>query len=725
MFPPPRFFYKQKREESLNRQKFLGKKKTHHRTTSITAFHLFQSQSKASQAIILDTNTMSTVSPIAASSRDSPTKHAADIRVRRRPRPSSSYEQENNVLNDEMMEPPPNDDPSPTAATHIYTNEKIVRPRNRKTHELRSTNEPEKRGGVTWTPSTSSKEHGEKVRGEDYDNKKDYDYHHDEDEGSSSMGTDIIVKNNGWGCGGFLIPKGSNSSKRITGNDDEGEEDTSPHDDARKAHDDFSDTGTDTTDGAQTMQSEVKSEASMMVLGRYLGLSSKPYNADSPFTKALVEEESDIKFTHELQVGDHVIRWRMIGYLYPLQVHGIVFSVGPDVVTIVDCGLSPVSQDKVGPDDDKTRKKKTEPRRRMQIVTIDDETEIKKWTKIRYGEEVQLQVHSSNEEMHDKIKENNVDVKLMASAAQDGGGLGNDAPFEGSTWPSAGLNVDEVQQCNQAKISKTPENESKTQRSWFSWRNKNNSPKTKSPSQIVDEDSTKQQEKQKLRLPETDPVKLVLARLRFLLEYGEEPFPPSSPGSLDDAEKDYDVDDDKLDQPNLLPPHHLLYANSECIAVYCKTGKWSTIQAAIFLKASSAGNVKLSATIAMFLGAQTVQVPASGLFGWLGGTTALPLFTAQPWLVPALVGGGMVYVGLPMLMLWKAKGRWAETESRLNDSFWSMYETDLIVEMIRTFSGLKDPSCTSRSLPVKPRKPALKASKSAWAAAKAALKELE
>jgi len=680
---------------------------------------------------------MSTVSPIAACSRDSPTKHAADTRVRRRPRPSSSYydEENNNVLNDEiMMEPPPNDDPSHTAATIISTNEKIIRRRNRKTDEkvTRITSEPEKRGGVTWTPSTSSKEHGEKVRGGDYDNEKDYDYHHDEDEGSSSMGTDIIVKNNGWGCG-FLSPKGGSSSKRITGtdyNDDDYDDDDD--EDEPNANDVFSDTATDlfsdadTTD-AQTILSEVKSEASMMVLGRYLGLSSKPYNADSPFTKVLVEEEFDIKFTHDLHVGDHVIRWRMIGYLYPLQVHGIVFSVGPDVVTIVDCGLSPVSQDKVGPDDNKTRKK-TEPRRRMQIVTIDDETEIKKWTKIRYGEEVQLQVHSSNEELHDKIKDNDVDVKLMASAAaQDGvGGLGNDAPFEGSTWPSAGLNVDEVEQCNQAKIRKTPENKNETQRSWFSWRNKNNSSKTKPSLQVADGDTATKQQKQKLRLPETDPVKLVLARLRFLLEYGEEPFPPSSSCGLKAVEED-DVGDDKSsDQPNLLPPHHLLYANSECIAVYCKTGKWSTIQAAIFLKTSTAGNVKQSATIAMFLGAQTVSVPATGLWGWFGGTTTLPLFTAQPWLVPALVGGGMVYVGLPMLMLWKAKGRWAETEIRLNDAFWSMYDTDVIVEMIRAFSGLKDPSCNSRSLPVKStKKPALKASKVARAAAKAALKEME
>jgi len=48
-----------------------------------------------------------------------------------------------------------------------------------------------------------------------------------------------------------------------------------------------------------------------------------------------------------------------------------------------------------------------------------------------------------------------------------------------------------------------------------------------------------------------------------------------------------------------------------------------------------------------------------------------------------------VYVGLPMIMLTKAKGRWGETERRLNDAFWSMCDSDVVVEMIRCWSGLE------------------------------------
>ncbi|KAL3826257.1 hypothetical protein ACHAXA_006285 [Cyclostephanos tholiformis] len=418
----------------------------------------------------------------------------------------------------------------------------------------------------------------------------------------------------------------------------------------------------------------------MAVLWRYMGLSSRPYMSKRevvpPDDVGDDDDAAGITFTHDLQVGDHVIRWKMLAYLYPIQVHGIVFSVGPDFVTIVDCGLSSYgNDDEVGnlEGEDRQHAKinvKTK-RRRMQVVTLVDEKEIKKWTRIKYGEEVQLTVHSSNEGMHQSIGEDDV---AYSSGRERAASYASDD----EQMPHAGLDVDEVEKCVQAKIRTTPPKKSRSS-SWF--RPCGTPPKvnveSKPPARQAGDAG-----KQRLRLPEADPPKLVLARLRFLLEYGEEPFPP--PGSDDGGAHE------KSRRQNLLPPHHLLYANSECIAVFCKTGRWSTIQAAIFLHTSTVGNVKQTATVAMFLSAQTVTVPASGIWGWFGGTTTLPLFTAQPWLVPALVGGGMVYVGLPMLMLWKAKGTWSATERRLNDAFWSMCDPDVIVDMIRTRSGLCD-----------------------------------
>ena len=84
------------------------------------------------------------------------------------------------------------------------------------------------------------------------------------------------------------------------------------------------------------------------------------------------------------------------------------FLVGPDFVTIVDCGLwSYGINNMVGNFDGKDARRRggggmhrgKTGRRRMQIVTLVDEGEIKKWTTIKYGEEVQLRMHSSNEGM--------------------------------------------------------------------------------------------------------------------------------------------------------------------------------------------------------------------------------------------------------------------------------------------------------------------------------------
>ena len=45
------------------------------------------------------------------------------------------------------------------------------------------------------------------------------------------------------------------------------------------------------------------------------------------------------EFQHDLEPGDHVIRWSRI-VIYPIQVHGIVLSAVDDAVTIVDFGVS-------------------------------------------------------------------------------------------------------------------------------------------------------------------------------------------------------------------------------------------------------------------------------------------------------------------------------------------------------------------------------------------------
>lgn len=335
------------------------------------------------------------------------------------------------------------------------------------------------------------------------------------------------------------------------------------------------------------------------------------------------DERTDRDYEHGLVEGDHVIRWKMLGYLYPIQIHGIVLSAGPDIVTLVDFGLTSVKcYDKVGKFDEEAEmkvNKYNKTRRRMNVITLAEEKEIKKWTKVGYGDEVEIKVHN----------------KLKDGRKVNGGGTNDSDPQE-------------------VAVAKKSDNELSSPSRWLCSSSRELSDKTPPA-------------KSMLKLPSSDPSTLVLARLRFLLEYGEE------------------VSEEKNNSPPLLPPHHLLYANSECIAVWVKTGHWSTLQGSIFLHSSTVGNAKQTATLAMYLSAQTATVPASGLWGWLGGTTTVSLFAAQPWVVPALIGGGMVYIGLPTMLLWKAKGRWSETEKKLNAEFWSSADNETIVALVQNW----------------------------------------
>jgi len=173
----------------------------------------------------------------------------------------------------------------------------------------------------------------------------------------------------------------------------------------------------------------------------------------------------------------------------------------------------------------------------------------------------------------------------------------------------------------------------------------------------------KNEEINNTELPKSDPTNIVLSRVRFLLH-----------------------------NPQFIPPYHILYSNSECMAVWCKTGRWSTLQASVFLHTSAAGNFKSAATVASYLAGQTVTttVPASGIAGWFGYTTTatVSLFSAQPWIIPAIAGYGIVMVGWPILMLRHAREKWNDATTNLTDEFWGWADADIYVEAIRSWSKL-------------------------------------
>lgn len=283
------------------------------------------------------------------------------------------------------------------------------------------------------------------------------------------------------------------------------------------------------------------------------------------------DEEEEPKL-HDLEAGDHIVRWTHIA-LYPVQVHGIVLSAGPDIVTLVDFGVASQSKSsadkKVGPaskDDDveaaaaaaatdrearEVTKAAGGGDRRLEIITITDEKDIRRWKKVKYGAKVPGE---------SRLK------RLMSSMIPGGGG--GKAKAEKVATASA-------KEAGDADISSSSAEEVKAKEA-------------------------------KMEMPDSDPKAIVLARVRYLLE-------------------NESTDEKGRHCNSVLPPYHIFNANSECIAVWVKTGRFSTLQAAIFLHSTALGQVKSAATLSLFVASQTVPVTtttaAGGVLGWFGLTT--------------------------------------------------------------------------------------------------------
>ena len=143
------------------------------------------------------------------------------------------------------------------------------------------------------------------------------------------------------------------------------------------------------------------------------------------------------------------------------------------------------------------------------------------------------------------------------------------------------------------------------------------------------------------KLPKSDPRVIVVARVKFIL-----------------------AEQEKSESETSLPKYHILYSNSECLAVWCKTGRFSTLQAAVFLHSTAVGNAKSS----IMLGA---------------GIAA-----TQPWLIPVVGVYAVAAVGMPYYILNKCKNKWKEGEMRLTHGFWETADVDVFIAAIQNWSGL-------------------------------------
>lgn len=162
----------------------------------------------------------------------------------------------------------------------------------------------------------------------------------------------------------------------------------------------------------------------------------------------------------------------------------------------------------------------------------------------------------------------------------------------------------------------------------------------------------------------SDAVGLVLARVNYILRH-----------------------------PDVLPDYHVVNANCECVAVWCKTGRWSTLQASSLLEFTAVGQVKSSATMAATAASAqvTVQAPAAGLWGWFGYTTATQVswLSLHPVVIPALAGYAVLSVGVPTFMYVNARTQWKRTENQLKESFWedAMTNPEVFAECITHWSS--------------------------------------
>lgn len=392
---------------------------------------------------------------------------------------------------------------------------------------------------------------------------------------------------------------------------------------------------------------------------------------------------------HNFQAGDHVLRWTNL-LIYPIQIHGIILVASTGIVTIIDFGLSSANENH---SEELSKEFRDRP---LNIITLTEQKEVDQWKRVNYGEsllpdgkwarilswfrkkedscvlpdeksalpdsngkrskDIDSLVSNSNVQAtkppppKDLFLQNKDTEELLAwiheedTVLSTNDGDDNSISVKNSLQPSTGRD-ESVLSDIMSNDTESPGYESLTSK-------EGNMKTASSPS-----------------IPKSDPPGIVLSRVRFLL---------SEAGR------------------RALPPHNLLYSNSECMAVWCKTGRFSTIQSQIFLHSTALGNAKTATTVALMVSAQTVTVtstvPAAGFWGWLGYTTTttsqVGLLSLNPWLIPVLVGYGIAAVGTPYLILHNAQGKWEKATLELNDSFWQSASHDVFVDALHHWSGL-------------------------------------
>ena len=366
-------------------------------------------------------------------------------------------------------------------------------------------------------------------------------------------------------------------------------------------------------------------------------------------------QEDGIQF-HGFEPGDHIIRWELVPIAWPIQIHGIVLEAGRNCVIIADFGMTAqvdgktvkISEQEEIVDENHeiigaASKFRSKEKQRLNVKVLTDKAELRKWTKINYGRNVfDLSAGGTFGQLKKWFR------KPLKSVSNAHLIAGNNA-ISDKEWLDEAVKCKDTPMVSMASIvappvfsieAIAPNDYSPSQDSLL----RTSIEMIHSLEQEIQDDDNKalvslespKMDQSLEKLPKSDPTKIVLARTNFLLEFGED----------------------------ILPPYHLFYSNSECIAVWCKTGRWSTLQAAIFLHSTAIGNAK-SATVV------TIGVAATHMV-----------------LLPVLAVGGLAMVTAPWIILKRCKEKWEEATSHLNDGFWAWAEPEVFVAAIECWSGL-------------------------------------
>jgi hypothetical protein len=237
----------------------------------------------------------------------------------------------------------------------------------------------------------------------------------------------------------------------------------------------------------------------------------------------MIKQQGEEIYCHDLEKGDHVIRWTTI-LIYPFQVHGIVLSAGPNIVTIVDFGLTATkpqrdagvtirndssfeSNEQQLEDmldyEDKTmiktceeHRKKHKGKDRVNIITLVDEKEIRQWKKVNYGESLKKQQNWR-----------------WWKRREEEGGVGGGEEDEIATTAERDLSVkpnENIELCQEKKAANG---------CWWNC-------KGTSKDGDVSARSPKESKSSRIpKLPKSDPTFLVLCRVRYILNNPHE-LPP-------------------------------------------------------------------------------------------------------------------------------------------------------------------------------------------------------